>query len=87
VDSRGFACFTPIREDVWTVQTPQAFYYPLLRSAYDKLMESGETVTDDAMVVEKYGNTKVKMIKGDYGNIKITTPEDLDIAEVLYRRG
>ncbi len=43
-------------------------------------------VTDDAMVVESMTDRKVKLIRGDYSNIKVTTPEDMDLAEVLLRR-
>ena len=43
-------------------------------------------MTDDAMVVESMTDRKVKLIRGDYSNIKVTTPEDMDLAEVLLRR-
>ena len=54
-----------------------------IKSAYDKLMQKEIMVTDDAMVVEQFMNIPVKLIKGTYENIKITTQEDWKIAEVL----
>ena len=87
IDEKEFAKETPDRSTLWLVQTPQTFSFDLVKSSYRKIMErEDETVTDDAMVVEQYGNHKVKLIKGDYENIKITTPEDLFIAELLLDR-
>lgn len=75
---------TPDRSKVWITQTPQAFKYEVVKSAYDNMKASGETnVTDDAMVVEKYTDYNVYFVEGDYCNIKITTPEDIMLAEVL----
>ena len=83
-DAGGFAESTPDRSRLWQVQTPQAFSYPLVRSAYDRLM-ADETqqkgITDDAMVVEQEMQIPVKLYEGSYCNIKITTPEDLDTAK------
>lgn len=79
---------TPDRSLLWTIQTPQAFRYDLIRSAYDALIqeESAGTltqkVTDDAMVAERAG-ASVKLIEGSYNNIKITTPEDLVFARAI----
>lgn len=75
---------TPDRDRVWQVQTPQVFRYSLIREAYDKLMkEKAPRVTDDAMVLEQMIGHPVQMVMGDYRNIKITTPEDLTIAEAI----
>ena len=53
-------------------------------AAYEKLVASGDTaITDDTMIMERYGGVKIKLIDGSYANIKITTPEDLALAEVL----
>lgn len=83
-DENGFAVKTPNRELVWQVQTPQAFEYDLIRTSYDILMASDITnVTDDAMVIETIKGIKVKLIHGSYRNIKITTPEDLLIANAF----
>ena len=66
------------------VQTPQVFAYSMIMDAYTEIMKRKDiAVTDDAMVLEKVTGKKVKLIEGSYENIKITTPEDLTIAEVL----
>ncbi len=83
-DKEGFAAQTPDRKLVWQVQTPQTFEYHLIKEAYEKLMiEEPEGITDDAMVVETMTEYKVKLVEGSYRNIKITTPEDLDIATIF----
>ena len=81
---------TPERSRVWMVQTPQAFEYSLIKKAYTILIEQEEKgiettipVTDDAMVLEYFLNQKVHLVYGSYENIKITTPEDMRIAEVF----
>lgn len=80
----GFADHTPDRSKLWMVQTPQVFQYSLVYQAYDKIMKyPGIQVTDDAMVVEQMGHAKIKLVEGSYKNIKITTPEDLEIAEIF----
>lgn len=81
-DADGFAKETPNRSMVWAVQTPQVFEVSLIKEAYAKLMRQRETaVTDDAMVAEQMLGIKVKLVEGSYENIKITTPEDLFVAE------
>lgn len=89
-DKNGYVESTPDRSRVWQIQTPQVFEKPLIASAYEKLLAEekelsayGVTVTDDAMVVEFFMNTPVKLVQGSYQNIKITTPEDLKIAETF----
>lgn len=78
VDEDGFVSSTPNRECVWNIQTPQAFSYNLLKTAYDKVIEQHySNATDDAMVVEYATRQSIKLLEGDYSNIKITTPEDL----------
>lgn len=77
---------TPPRETIWSVQTPQVFEFSLIKKAYDKFIkEKKETlqITDDAMLVEQMTNCDVKLVQGDYHNIKITTSEDLIIAETF----
>ena len=78
-DAEGFAAETPPRAKVWLIQTPQAFSYPLIVEANRRLMAEGRMsgVTDDAMIVEASGLQKVKLVEGSYGNVKLTTPEDL----------
>ena len=84
VDEEQFAVSTPPRKLVWAVQTPQIFKTDLIENAYAKLMEEvPDNITDDAMVVEQMMKMPVKLYEGSYENIKITTPEDLEIAEVF----
>lgn len=86
-DGEGFSNETPERTKVWQIQTPQVFEIQLIRDAYETLLRSEEVkVTDDAMVVETVLGMKVKLVEGSYENIKITTPEDLEIAEVFLKR-
>lgn len=83
-DEGCFAVQTPDRRTLWQVQTPQVFEYTLIREAYEKLMtEEPGGITDDAMVVETMTDFRVKLVEGSYRNIKITTPEDLEIAAVF----
>ncbi len=70
------------RHDLWMAQTPQGFKRDLLVNAYDKIRGSDEEFTDDAEVAEKAGHT-VGIVPGSYDNIKITTREDLKLAELL----
>ncbi|HSW56857.1 MAG TPA: 2-C-methyl-D-erythritol 4-phosphate cytidylyltransferase [Dehalococcoidales bacterium] len=70
---------TPDRSYLWTVQTPQVFRFSIISQAS---RHSAGDVTDDAGLVEKTG-VKVKLFRGSYGNIKITTPQDLAVAEIL----
>ena len=89
VDENDFAVNTPERRFVWCIQTPQVFETALIRQAYFKLMENEENetgITDDAMVVERMENCAVKLVEGSYENIKITTPEDLILAESLIKK-
>ena len=78
---------TPNRNNVWIVQTPQVFDAELIKKAYAMLMEQDEiSVTDDAMAAEQMLGSPVRLFCGSYENIKITTPEDLEIAEVFLKR-
>lgn len=86
-DGDGYADVTPPRSRVWMVQTPQVFAYSCIKDAYDKLIADGRMdFTDDAMVLECMTGQKTKLTLGSYENIKITTPEDLEIAEVFAAR-
>ena len=87
-NEEDFAIETPKRDQVYIVQTPQTFIYEDILSAYEKLAEvdddikkKGIVITDDAMVMELFGDHDVKFVKGSYKNIKITTPEDMIVAE------
>ena len=73
---------TPDRSRTWIAQTPQCFAFELAMSSYNNAIASNDTkITDDAMVIRKYGNSSVTMIEGSYENIKVTTPEDIAVAE------
>jgi 2-C-methyl-D-erythritol 4-phosphate cytidylyltransferase len=72
------------RELLWAIQTPQLFRFGSITTAYDKASQEGYYATDDAALVERYGG-KIKIVMGSYRNIKITTPEDLVIAETLLK--
>lgn len=79
-DDCGFVASTPDRRKVWSIQTPQAFSYAIIRAAYEIIRDTDmRGITDDAMVVEATKIAKVKLVEGSYSNIKITTPEDLKI--------
>ena len=85
-DAQGNIVQSPDRSLVWQAQTPQAFSVPLLAEAFRRLMEGDPSgITDDAMVVESQMGTVVRMVEGSYQNIKITTPEDLAVAESILR--
>jgi 2-C-methyl-D-erythritol 4-phosphate cytidylyltransferase len=73
---------TPPRQNLWAVQTPQVFRFDIIAKAYERA--KGE-VTDDASLVERLGY-KVKLYIGAYANIKITTPDDLALAELLWQK-
>ena len=89
VDASDWVVDTPERRFVWQVQTPQCFSFPIIYEAYDKLTSDEKAgveippVTDDAMVLSYVSEHKIKMVEADYRNIKITTPEDIGIAEVF----
>ncbi len=91
-DAAGYAAQTPERRLVWQIQTPQVFEIPLITAAYEAFMQDkaqaadGCGITDDAMAVENYTGKRVSLVRGSYENIKITTPEDLVIAEALLSR-
>lgn len=84
-DGNGFIVATPERRTLWSVQTPQAFFRLELMQAHRQAAEEGAAATDDAMLLERLGR-KVAIVEGDYRNLKITTPEDLPIAELLLAR-
>lgn len=91
-DENGYVESTPDRSLLWQIQTPQAFEKELISSAYGqlllnekKLAEANISITDDAMAVEYFMNTRVKLVEGSYRNIKITTPEDIALAQMMMR--
>ena len=80
----GIVRNTPKRDLFWAVQTPQIFYYQTLYDAYEKAMADSFYTTDDSALVERNGGV-IKIVRGSYTNIKVTTPEDLLIAEVFLK--
>ena len=86
VDNNCYAVSTPPRSSMWQIQTPQCFITKEIKEAYRKMMEAkDDSVTDDGMVMETYGIRGVRMIKGSYENIKITTPEDMLLGEAILK--
>lgn len=85
VDKDGFVVNTPNRSTLFAVQTPQIFDFELYKSALEFAEKNGRDFTDDCQLAEYYGK-KVKMVTGDYTNIKITTPEDIDFAESILKK-
>lgn len=87
VDPDGIVTKTPDRKSLWAMQTPQAFRLSILREAYELARRQSFIGTDDASLVERLGK-KVYITMGDYENIKLTTPDDLDVAmAILHKRG
>ena len=84
VDKQGFVESTPERSTLFAVQTPQIFDFELYKNAMEKADEQGLDFTDDCQLVELCGG-KVKMVEGSYSNIKITTPDDIALAENLLK--
>ena len=84
-DDQGRILKTIDRTNMWLAQTPQVFSYPLIWEAHQKALEDGFGGTDDASLVERLGKP-VQMIGGSRNNIKITTPEDLTLAEAFIRQ-
>ena len=78
----GLVKETPDRSSLMAVQTPQVFDFDLLRGALRKAEEDGAQVTDDCSAVERTG-MRIKIVEGDERNLKVTTPMDLKIAELL----
>ena len=78
----GFVDSTPDRETLRAVQTPQVFDLDLLRGALEKADKDGAAVTDDCSAVERLG-LKIRLVEGEERNLKVTTPMDLKIAELL----
>lgn len=84
VDKDGFVVSTPDRSTLFAVQTPQIFDFELYKNAVDAAREKGLDFTDDCQLIESF-NQKVKTVVGSYSNIKITTPDDIPLAENLLK--
>jgi len=84
VDGESFVRQTLDRTSIYAIQTPQIFKYAELMTAYRKAYEENFQGTDDASLFERYIG-RVRLVEGEYNNLKITTPEDLIIAEALLK--
>lgn len=82
--SSGFVKKTIKRDELWAVQTPQAFRFDILKRAHELAKRRGFIGTDDSILVERLGY-KVAITNGSYDNIKITTPEDLVLGEAILK--
>jgi 2-C-methyl-D-erythritol 4-phosphate cytidylyltransferase len=80
----GTVLKTLARESLWQIQTPQTFQAKVIKEAYRRATEDGFVGTDDASLVERIG-VKVHILPGSYANIKITTPEDLLLANLFLK--
>lgn len=78
----GYVIDTPDRETLWQAQTPQSFRFDIIHRAHCKAADDNFTGTDDSSLVERLEG-RVRIVRGDYRNIKITTPEDLVLAEAF----
>ncbi|MDE2179755.1 MAG: 2-C-methyl-D-erythritol 4-phosphate cytidylyltransferase [candidate division NC10 bacterium] len=85
VDTDGLVVETLQRGQLWSIQTPQVFRYALLMQAHRAVREHGIIATDDAALVERIGGM-VKVVRGSYENLKITSEEDLPIADLILKR-
>lgn len=82
VDEDGIIQSTPDRRNLWAAQTPQGFNVELLKKCHAEGIRQGWEVTDDAALLEKCG-IEVQIVEGEETNLKITTPQDLAIAEFI----
>ena len=86
-DKDGFVKTTPDRSLVWQVQTPQVFEFQAIKKAHEIVMQQDDVaITDDAMVYEAAFGKPVKLVEGSYENIKLTTPEDMEIAHIFLQK-
>lgn len=85
VDEDGFVKRTPLRKEVYDVQTPQAFDKKIILRLYKKYIESNLTITDDSQLFEIYTDEKIRVVEGEYSNIKMTTQEDLVFAKAFLK--
>jgi len=86
-DKDGYVADTIDRSRAWSIQTPQSFSLSLIKGAYEKALK-GDTsgITDDAMIIEKMTDCRVKFVEGSYDNIKVTTVEDIALGEIILKK-
>jgi len=85
VAENGLVQETLVRSELWNIQTPQCFYTDEILRCYEQAQCDSYYGTDDASLAEKYG-LSVRVVPAYYENIKLTTPEDLDVAEIFLKR-
>ena len=81
----GYAENTLAREQLWIAQTPQSFQFQIIKRAFEMARIEGYYGTDDANLIERIG-MRIRIVDGSYDNIKITTPEDIELAQIIARR-
>lgn len=87
VDGNNVVCETPQRDKLWSIQTPQAFTRNDIVNAYRLMFQNDyKDITDDAMVMERFGEKKIKVMMGEYTNIKATTLEDMRFLEEFLKK-
>jgi 2-C-methyl-D-erythritol 4-phosphate cytidylyltransferase len=86
INTEGYIEETVPRNRLISVQTPQGFSKELIMNAYHKGMENPMGITDDAMMVEHFSEAKIKVVTGEYSNIKVTTKEDLVTLETFLKK-
>lgn len=88
VSDTGEIVSTPDRNQLWQIQTPQVFRFESIKNAYEKMIrdDGRANITDDAMVMENYGELSVYVFDGDYDNIKVTTPEDIGTIKNILKK-
>lgn len=85
VDESGFITGTVDREHTYNIQTPQAFLYSDILRAHEKAAAYGVEATDDCALMEYYGK-RIRLTEGSYENIKLTTPDDMAVGEIIIRK-
>ena len=87
-DADDMAVDTPERRGLWAIHTPQGFSYEVILEAHERFRQGAYRipVTDDTMMAEIFLRKRAKLVKGSYRNIKVTTPEDMEIAEVFLKK-
>lgn len=85
VDEKGFITSTPRRSELVAIQTPQVFEKKFYLKACENVSQHGEEITDDCMIVEKYGG-RVLVVTGSIDNIKLTVRRDIDYAEMIIKK-
>ena len=83
-DDNNIVTATTERKNTWIIQTPQCFRRETLLKAHEKF-KNNQTITDDCMLIELLGK-QVKLIEGDYTNIKITTPDDINLIKEFLKK-